>query len=944
MANGSLGTVYGTIRMEVGAALAAFAAVNRARATTVGALRASSAAVIAASRGFTTAGLIAAAGIGYAINAAADFEKKLDFFGAVSNSTAEEMEAVRKKALELGEDTRFSATQIADSFVELGKAGVSAKDIIDGIGDAVTSLAAAGDIPLDKAANIITSSVQTFQLPASDAVRIADLLAGAANSSTVEIEDLGVSLKYVGGVANSISLPVEDVVDALALLGKAGIRGSTAGTSLRQILVSLTGTSKRAKGVLEDLGIITADGANKFFDAEGKAKPLAEIFEILRTATAGMSEEQRLAAFKIIFNNRALAAASILSRDGAAGFAEMNKEISKVTAADVASKRLDNLSGDIEILKGNLQTLFIQAGSPFQETLRTWVQGLTDLVKAFNDLSPSTQGAIIQTILWTGAVFLALGIGLRIVGMFLRLWSILIRIGPAFKLLAEVLVIVSRGLWAMSLALLTTPAGWIILAILAIIAIFIVLWIKSEAFREFWKELGKDLVDIGKAIIEWFKGLPDFFKNLWEDISGFFVDGFEKTKAAWNKFTELLSTGWDKTVDGLKKSGQEIADFFKELPGNVVDGLVTAGKAVLEFFNNLPYLIGFAIGFVLGTLIRWGAEAIAWAWDAGSKIIGTLVDFFINLPGKIWELLKKLAEVLGDFGEDAGKWATEVGQKIWDGIVYFFTQLPGDLREWLRQAGEKLVEGGIDLAKKAGQGGQDVFNALIDWFKSLPGNVSEWLTKAGQKIVDSVIGFAISAGHLGFTIMNGIKGFLEKIPGLAWDALKNTIQAFKDMVSAAWDAAKDFAQGLWDGFKKGLGINSPSYIEEAMFAIRDTMNAETANVKRQVRTLQSLGRGINSLNPVVSSENADAIALSTQAMTEQLRAMQTAQASLNAANLSASIGLNRGAGASSLLGRGQGVDGVGVTINMTVYNPQAEPASSTAARKMRTLSEMGAFK
>src|ERR1044071_5958178 len=242
--------------LDVKQALASYTAARAAHVSTVTALSTGAGALTSVGQGMAVAGAGLAVGIGVAVNAAADFERKLDYFGAVSNSTQEEYDAIRQKALELGKDTIYSAGQIADSFVELGKAGVSATDIIGGVGEGVAALGAAADIPLDTAATIITSAVQSFGLGADQAVEVADKLAGAANASIVDVQDLGVSLKYAGGVASALGIQFDDVNTALALLGKYGIRGSTAGTSLRQTLISLGGATAKAEGELKALGII----------------------------------------------------------------------------------------------------------------------------------------------------------------------------------------------------------------------------------------------------------------------------------------------------------------------------------------------------------------------------------------------------------------------------------------------------------------------------------------------------------------------------------------------------------------------------------------------------------------------------------------------------------------------------------------------------------------
>lgn len=947
MAGGSLGTVYGTVRMDVSAALASYALLARAGQTATASMLTGSAAVAATGKTFIASGLAIAAGVGYAINAAADFEKKLDFFGAVSNSTAEQMEAVRAKALELGEDTAYSASQIADAFIDLGKAGIGAEDIINGMAEAVVALGAAADIPLSRAADIMTAAIQTFELGGGDAMHVADLLAGAANASIIDVEDLGVSLKYVGGVANAISIPIEDVVDAISLLGKAGIKGSTAGTSLRQILVSLSGTSKKASNKLKELGIITEDGKNKFFDAEGKAKPLADIFQILGDATKNLSEEQRLSAFKIIFNNRALAAAAILSREGAAGFAEMNDEISKTTAADVAAKRLDNLAGDVKKLKGALQTMFIQAGGPFQEFLRGIVQYLTTLVKAFNDLDPSTQALIFKILAVVGSFLIFVGVTLRIIGLIFRFGAMLGRAWPLVVLLSKVVVILTRGLWALGVALLTTPIGWLILGIIALIAIFAILWNKSETFRDFWKDLGRTLVDVGKEIIDWFKGLPKFFTDLWKDITGAFTTGVDGIKKAWSVFTGILTDGWNATIEGLLTGGKAVKDFFVDLPGNILEGLKTAFQAILDFLKDLPYNIGFAIGFVLGTIIRWGAELATLMFNIGLDVTEAVLNFFIDLPGNIWDALVWAYENVVKWGTDTKDFMVDVGPKIFHAIVDWFKELPGNIWQFLKDAGEKIVWETAVFIANATELGENAVGAILKFFKDLPQNIWDFLMAAGKSILGFILSFAIWGATLGKSafdaIVNGVKALPEKI----WDILQEVIQQFKNVISAAFDAAKDFAKGLWDGFKKGLGINSPSYIEKAMFQMNDTFAAEMKTMRSNVRGIQRLGKTVDSLNPALtlSTATSEQFRSGLNAMQSQLAQVQAMNASIQANRAAANIGFD-GASADNLTTFGRGPDdpGSAMVVNMNVFNPLAEPASSTAARKLRTLSEMGALK
>lgn len=884
----TLGTVKGQVIIDTRAAIAAYTALRTAHAATLLALNRSSVA-------FATAGTVAgggalalAAGLGVAIKKAADFEKQLDFFGAVSASTQAEMAAISEKALQLGQDTVYSAGQIADSFVELGKAGVPAKLIIDGVGDAVAHLGAAADIPLDRAAQIMTAAVQTFSLAGSEAVHVADLLAGAANASIVEVEDLGVSLKYAGGVAAALKIPVGDVVNALALLGQYGIKGSTAGTSLRQILVSLSGTSKKATKELKNLGIITADGSNKFFDSQGNAKSLAEVFQILKDATAGLSNEQKLAAFKTIFNNRALAAALDLTNAGADGFAKMNEELSKTTAAEVSAKRLNNLSGDVEILRGNIDTLLIKAGTPFQDFLRGIVQNVTKVVQAFANLSPETQTLIFK-ILAFAAAGLAVIAGLA--GFISMLFSIgqgIMALVSAFKLLWAGLQIAMVAFRALGIAMVTNPVGLIILGIVALIAAIIWLWNNCEWFKNAVVTVWEAIKTGFSAVVKWFKGLPAWFSNLWNSIK----TGAENI---WNNIVSFFTVtipgffqnAWNTITSGVTSFVEAFLSFWRELPDKVRSWISQLINGIVDWFAQLPYRIGYALGFLLGVASRFILDLHNALVTKAEEIYRGVVEWFQLLPGRV-------AEFFSTLWANAVSWFTQtrdsVVQKaleIYTGIVDWVQKLPGRVAEFFSELWNNIVNWLTNTVSIAKEKAAAIYTAIVNWVQGLPSKIAEFFSGMYNQARNALSNLWATAKDFGANIYNGLVDWVKKIPGAVQDAVGNAIQAFKDMVSRAFNAAKDFASGLWDGFKQGLGINSPSFIEKQMVQITRVVGEETSQLRGQVRKVQYLGSKLTSI-PTMSPTDQSLVGgyaaswvaqLTTEA--DKLRALQAQANSLS---------------------------------------------------------------
>jgi len=937
---GSLGTIRGQIRLDVANAIAGYAAVRAANARTMNSMNDARNRM----RGFGLAavGMGAAflAGFGMAVNAAADFEKKLDYFGAVNNATAGEMEKVRQKALELGRTSQYSAGQIADAFVEMGKAGVSAKDITDGMAQAMVNLASAADIDLAQATNIVTSQIQAYGLAAKDAAHVTDVMAGAANASIVDVQDLGVSLKYVGGVAHSLGISFDDTVDALSLLGKAGIKGSTAGTSLRQIMVSLAGGTDKAKGVMEELGIITADGANKFFDASGKAKSLSEVSQILQDHTAGLTQKQRLMAFRTIFNNRALAAASILTKEGAKGFAEMNSEIGKTTAAEVAAKRMDNLSGDIKKLKGNIDTLLIEAGGPFQNFLRGIVQGLTKMIQFFARLPAGVQTAIMTFLLVAGIVLVVAGtisiFGAAIMGAIGSIKS-LVGAFKAFWAIAKAVTIATR---AMTVAALANPYVLLAIAVVALVVGLVLLYKKSEAFRNFINAIGRGMKAGFLATVEWFKTLPGFFANLWKDIQGWFKTGVDWVKQNWDLLLIIITGPIGLIVTIIRRFGDDIVNFMKKIPGMVTGFISDAWSGFLSFLANLPYYIGFIIGFILGSIVKFGAMIGIAAFQAGQAAWNGIVWFFTKMPQDIWNALVAAWNGLVVWGAQMVATALATGTSIFHSVVDWFAKLPGRIWDLMVMVKNNCVIAWNSIIAGAIAFGIAAYNGVIKFFRDLPGNIYSLLMTLKNKVASAGNQITSAAKNFGRNAYNGVKDYVQKLPATCANALSNAIGAFKKVIGQAFSAAKSFGKGLWDGFKSGLGIHSPSYIEHAMWAITDVTATETARLKKQVRGMQGLARTLQTVHDTAAKsgsgvpEWADRAAALLKGRNIAL-SPNDAQLGLNAVHsIEASGDASRGD-----LEAPQ--DARPIIVNN--YNPVAERGSDSAARKLRTLASMGAF-
>ncbi|WP_353854812.1 phage tail tape measure protein [Bacillus sp. Bos-x628] len=393
------------------------------------------------------------AGIGVSAKAAATFEQQMSAVKAVSGATAGEMKTLTDLAIKLGESTSFSATETAQATEELVKAGVSTKDIINGGLAGALDLAAAGNLNLADAAEIASTALNAFKADSLSVSKAADILAGAANASATDVGELKYGLSQVSAVASGIGMSFKDTATALAVFAQNGVKGSDAGTSLKTMLSRLEPQTKAQREEMMELGLITSDGTNKFFDQAGSLKDLSSIAGILQNAFKGLTDQQRQSSLQTLFGSDAVRAGTVLYKEGAKGVEEMAAAMSKVTAADTAKIKLDNFLGSVEEFKGALETLGIKLGNEFLPHLRKIVDIGADLVRAFSSLNPSvvaTGFAMAGTsaaIALTASSAIKLGFALR--GLFAAM-------GPAgwvitgLSILGGLLVGVSAGYKAMN--------------------------------------------------------------------------------------------------------------------------------------------------------------------------------------------------------------------------------------------------------------------------------------------------------------------------------------------------------------------------------------------------------------------------------------------------------------------------------------------------------------
>lgn len=733
--------------------------------------------------GFTRAGLVVAAGVGIAIKVTADFEKRLSGIAAVSGATGAQMEQLRQKALQLGRDTAFSASDAASAMEELAKAGVALPDILNGAADATVALAAAGGIDLPQAATIAANAMNQFQLSAQNLPTVANLIAGAANASAIDVGDFGQSLAQVGAVAHSAGIPFAETAVAIAELGQAGVKGSDAGTSLKQALIQLANPTKQARDLMQQIGF-------NAYDSQGRLKSLADISQNLQTSLQNLSPQARQAALSIIFGSDAARVGAIFAQQGATGFNNMAQAMFKVKAADVAKKRMDNLNGSIEQLKGSLETAMIQFGESRQGPLIQFINTLTSLINKFSSLPGSTQQAIGATVAAMGGLALAGGILIKTT----RYVQELIKVLEALRVIKGIQATfgaLATGLDLVNLSLLRFAANPIVLIIAAIIvaiALLVIgvieLWKHSETFR-------KIVTGAFNAFLVAVKAVAAVFVAIWHGIvAGFnaIIGALRSTAGFWNAIWD----GFTFVVRAVFAAVMTIVRVGMAIINTIISGAMVAIRAlwnvwlffapivqaVLNLVKQIILFFFAAVRLVFTVILVILYQLWRAFWASLTAIVQTVITAVMAIVRGFMAVLHAI--ISGGLFAARALW-----NAIWSGLTtvvrgvmvavhalinsWLMQKVIGAIRSFLSWVGSgfsKLWQ----VATLVGSVFRSMYNTVVAWIgrilspiRQIAGivsnafrNAGRWLINAGRNIIVGLInGIASYIGRL--------RGYLNSI-------------------------------------------------------------------------------------------------------------------------------------------------------------------------------------
>lgn len=810
--------------------------------------------ITSAGKTLTTHVTVPIVGLGTAaVKTTSDFESAMSKVSAISGATGSDLDALNQKAQEMGAKTKFSATESAEAFTYMAMAGWKTEDMLQGI-DGIMALAAADGLDLATTSDIVTDALTAFGLSADDSGHFADVLAVAASNANTNVSLLGESFKYAAPVAGALGYSAEDTAIALGLMANAGIKGSQGGTALRSSLSRLIKPTDDAAALMEQYGL-------SMTNADGSMKSLGEVMEMLRTKMGGLSEAEQAQAAATLFGQEAMSGMLAVINASDSDYEKLTSAIygADGAAQQMADTMLDNLSGQLTLLKSALEGLAIQFGEILMPYIKQFVQWLQNLVQKLQEMTPEQKEQIVKWAAFAaaiGPVLLAVGKLVTGIGNVISVFGKLKTAIPAVK---GALVAVKGAIAGIS-----APVVAVVAVIGTLVAAFATLWKTNEEFRNkitaIWNQikgtfdklcqgivdrlnkLGFDFENIGEVLKAIWKGFCDFlapiFEGVFQNIANTFDTIVNVILGILDFFIAIFTGDWEGAWDAIKGIFESIWNgivaWFQNI-GNTLLGILDAicGWFGTTWDNTWNSIKQFFVD-IWNSIVSFFTNIIDTIKMSVSNFVTTIINFFAQLPTNIANFITNAWNSVVTWATNMVNKAREMGQNFLNAVVEFFTDLPYKIGRFIGSALTNVALWVVNMVNKAREMGQNFINNVVAFFTQLPGKILQFITSAWNNVTQWATNMVNKAREMGTNFINNVVSFFTQLPGkiqqFISSALNNVTTWVSNMASKAREAGSEFIN------------NVVSFIQQLPGKIKQFLDSAINNLRTWVTQMGQKGK------------------------------------------------------------------------------------------------------
>ena len=724
-----------------------------------------------------------------------ELEAQMSTVKAISNATTEDMTRLTDMAKHMGATTQFTAVEAGKALEYMAMAGWKTDQMLGGL-PGIMNLAAASGEDLGQVSDIVTDALTAFNMTADQSGRFADVLAQASSNANTNVSMMGATFQKVAPVAGTLGYSVEDMSLGIGLMANASVKAETAGTSLKTALANMAKPTKQMQAYMDKYGI-------SLTNADGSMKTFREVIDNLRSSLGGLSKTEKTAAATAIFGKESFAGMLAIVNASDADFKKVSDAVNNAAGAAerMAAIKLDNLEGDVTLLKSATDGLQTAIGDALLPTFRAGTQQLTKFVSNLTEF---------------------------------------INANPE---LVRTIVKVTAGLLAFKAAALTAKLGFLelkggVLTIQKVMALF-----KGKTALAGVEAVGfaGKVKGVAKSVTGYFSGIGSAAGG----VGRAFGQMFSGTKigGAFSKIGGAAGGVFSKLFSGM---GGVATRAFTGVAGTITNILGKAGTAVTAGpLGKIGSVIGKGFGKI-GTLIAPLQKLGGAILGPFSGILGKVLPV-VGVISLIVSAVQILRDNLDKVREVVGRVFGDAGLVIFDKVVAAITNIGdtirnvftdgnlGGARQFLINLFGEEATGVIDGAITILQTVWNILSGFIEFvntyvrpiveqiFSFIVGTVlpqiaqafAEWAPTIasilqGLAEVVSTIATAIMAviQFLMPTIQSIIGVALETIKGVvsgALTAIKGLVDVFAGIFTGdwtrVWEGVKSIFSGVWNSLK-----------------------------------------------------------------------------------------------------------------------------------------------
>ncbi|MGG2934856.1 phage tail tape measure protein [Bacillus pacificus] len=726
--------------------------------------------------------------------------------GNTTKEVEKNMKSLTDEAKRLGSTTAFSASDAAAGMEKLALAGWDTNQIMAAT-EPMLNLASAAAMDLGSAADIVSDTMSAFGMDASEAEKATDIFAKTMSSTNTDVLMLGEAMKYSGAAAKASNMDLAQTNALLGTFANAGIKGSSAGTTLSSMLRDV---KKNAK----DGAVALGDTKVAVYDANGNMRDMTSILVDVEKATKGMTGAQRDAALSAIFGDEAIRGVNIALEQGTDSVKKLEGELrnSQGTSKDMKETMEGGLGGAFRSLKSALEGLAISFGETLAPIIKSVAEKLTEMASGFSKLSPSAKSAIVVI----GLIVAAIGPLLIIIGSLL---GALATIGTVLGVSAAVV-------------------GGVILAIIAAVAAIVAIYVYwddiKKYFIETWESIKTASIEIWESIKDYFSELWEGIKNtaseIWDGISNYFSEIWNSISQTateiWEGIITYLTELWTSVTETANEIWTGIATFLTESWNSVKETATEIWTGITEFIINL-----------------WNGVV-----EFLTPILQGIADFFTT----IWEGISTVVQTVWGF-------ISQYLQAIWTAILYFATPIFESIKNFISECWNTISSTTSLVWETIKNFLVSCWNGLVAFVMPIFEQIKSWIIAVWDTISSATMTVWDTIKNFLQQCWNGLVAFVTPIFNSIKDWIVNTWNAINSTTSAVWNAIKSYLASLWNSIVSSA-TTIFNAIKNAISTVWNMISSTSSSIWNGIKsTLSSIWEGIKSTASSVWNGLKDAI-------------------------------------------------------------------------------------